>query len=124
MGIYGGQWVASTGARVHVAVVDQQGKPAAGAPVRLLLFSHKTYSYRKRLVGGFYAYENTVETRSAGELCSGRSDQRGQFVCNAKPALTGNVLVQASVTDDGGNTSAANTGNVYPRRSARMVRGA
>jgi hypothetical protein len=86
VGIYGGQWVASTGARVHVAVVDQQGKPAAGAPVRLLLFSHKTYSYRKRLVGGFYAYENTVETRSAGELCSGRSDQRGQFVCNAKPA--------------------------------------
>ncbi|HEY2106823.1 MAG TPA: MG2 domain-containing protein, partial [Candidatus Binataceae bacterium] len=114
VGIYGGQWVASTGARVHVAVVDQQGKPAAGAPVRLLLFSHKTYSYRKRLVGGFYAFENTVETRPAGDLCSGRTDQRGLFVCNAKPALTGNVVVQASVTDDGGNTSAANTEMYIP----------
>ena len=28
------------------------------------------YSYRQRLVGGFYAYENTTETRKAGELCS------------------------------------------------------
>jgi uncharacterized protein YfaS (alpha-2-macroglobulin family) len=123
VGIYGGQWVASTGARVHVAVVDQQGKPAAGAPVRLLLFSHKTYSYRKRLVGGFYAYENTVETRSAGELCSGRSDQRGQFVCNAKPALTGNVLVQASVTDDGGNISAANTEMYIPSEQREWFEG-
>ncbi len=72
------------GARVHVAVVDESGKPAAGAPVRLELFSNKTFSYRKRLVGGFYAYENTIETRKAGQLCSGKTDQRGDFVCNAK----------------------------------------
>ncbi len=123
VGIYGGQWVSSSGARVHVAVVDQQGKPAAGAPVRVALFSRKTFSYRKRLVGGFYAYENTVETRRAGELCGGRTDQRGLFVCNAKPALTGTVLVQASVTDDAGNTSAANTEIYIPGEQREWFEG-
>src|SRR5262249_53424318 len=101
VGLNSGQWASSLGARMHVAVVDQRGKPVAGAPVRLLLFSHKTYSYRKRLVGGFYAYENIVETRRAGELCSGRTDERGLLVCSGKKiSLTGSILVQASVTDD------------------------
>ena len=111
VGVYGGEWVSSSGARVHVAVVDQRGKPAAGAAVQVLLFSKKTYSYRKRLVGGFFAYENTTETRAAGELCSGKTDQRGTLVCNAKHkgGLTGSVLIQAAVTDSAGNTSAANT---------------
>ena len=108
-GIRAGQWDPSRGAHVHVAVVNQQGKPAAGAPVRLTLFSRKTYSYRQRLVGGFYAYENTTETRKAGELCAGTTDRYGLFDCLAKPALTGSVEVQAAVTDDAGNTGYANT---------------
>jgi len=109
VGIYAGEWASSSGARIHAAVVDQQGKPAAGAAARMTLFSRTVYSYRKRMVGGFYAYENTIETRPAGELCAGRTDRRGMLVCNAKPALTGSVVVQATVTDDAGNTSAANT---------------
>ena len=118
-GIRAGEWVSSVGVRVHVAVVDELGKPATGAPVRLELFRNKTFSYRKRLVGGFYAYENTIETRKAGQLCSGKTDRRGEFVCNAKPALTGSVLVQASVTDDAGNNSYANTEIYIPSGEQR-----
>jgi uncharacterized protein YfaS (alpha-2-macroglobulin family) len=109
VGIRAGEWVSAHGARVHVAVVDQAGKPAAGAPVRLEMFSKKTYSYRQRLVGGFYAYENTVETRRIGDLCAGKTDARRIFECKAKTALTGSVVVQASAIDDAGNTSYANT---------------
>jgi alpha-2-macroglobulin len=108
VGIYGGEWTSSSGVRVHLAVVDQQGKPAAGAPVAVTLFSHRTFSYRKRLIGGFYAYENTVETKGAGQLCAGRTDARGLLTCNAKPAVTGSVLVQGAVTDANGNVSYAN----------------
>ena len=50
----------------------------------------------KRLVGGFYAYENTTETRKAGELCAGTTDRSRLFDCGAKPALTGSVVVQAA----------------------------
>ncbi len=109
VGIRAGEWVSARGARVHVAVVDERGKPAAGAAVRLEMFSKKTFSYRQRLVGGFYAYENTIETRKAGELCSGKTDQHGLFDCNAKTTLTGSVVVQGSVADNAGNTSYANT---------------
>jgi len=122
-GIYAGQWTSASGAPIRVAVVDQRGKPAAGAPVRLLLFSRKVFSYRQRLVGGFYAYENTVETRAAGQLCSGRTDIRGRFQCNAKPALTGTVEVEALVTDDQGDTSAANTEIYIPGKEREWFAG-
>ena len=119
-GIRAGQWVSSVRARVHVAVVDEQGKPAAGAPVRLVLFSNKTFSYRKRLVGGFYAYENTDRDAQSRPIVQ-RQDRpaRRAFVCKAKPALTGSVLVQASVTDDAGNTSYANTEIYIPSGEQR-----
>src|SRR5215469_2550231 len=123
VGIYGGSWTSSAGAKVHLAVVDQQGKPAANAAVKVLLFSHRTYSYRKRLVGGFYAYENTVETRAAGALCSGKTDVRGLVDCSGKPALTGSLLAQAAVTDDGGNTSYANTEIYIPSEGREWFEG-
>lgn len=122
-GIYAGQWVSSSGARVHVAVVDQRGKPAAGAAVRIRMFSRTTYSYRKRMVGGFYAYENISETRAAGELCSGRTDSRGILICRAKPAFTGSLMVEATVTDDAGNTSAANTEIYIPSEQREWFEG-
>ena len=87
------------------------------------LFTRKTFSYRKRLVGGFYAYENTTETRRAGELCSGTTDQRGLLLCDAKPALTGSVEVQAAVSDDAGNSGMAYTEIYIPGDGALVVRG-
>lgn len=109
VGIRADDWVSTPGhVRVRVAVAAEGGKPIAGAPVTVELFTRKIFSYRKRLVGGFYAYDNTVETRRAGALCSGRTDGRGLLLCDAKTPLTGSVLVQASVHDDAGNASAAN----------------
>src|SRR4029077_7460899 len=93
----------------RVAGAGGAGKPVAGAPVDVEIFTRKMFSYRKRLVGGFYAYDNTVETRRAGELCSGVTDRRGLLLCDAKTPITGAAVVQASVRDDAGNSSTANT---------------
>ena len=110
VGIRADDWVSSPGhVRFRVAVVAEGGKPVAGAPVNVDIFTRKTFSYRKRLVGGFYAYDNTIETRRAGGLCSGRTDRRGLLLCDAKTSITGSVEVQASVRDDAGNSSEAYT---------------
>ncbi|HXN85773.1 MAG TPA: MG2 domain-containing protein, partial [Candidatus Binataceae bacterium] len=93
--------------RIRVAVTDDAGKPIANAPVQVDLFTRKRYGYRKRLVGGFYAYENTTETKRAGHLCSGTSDSHGLLECEATAGVTGEVIAQATVLDDAGHSSSA-----------------
>ena len=64
IGIKPDAWAVSKDAfKFHVAVVDLSGKPVLGAPVKVELFERKIFSHRKRLVGGFYAYEHTTEIR-------------------------------------------------------------
>jgi alpha-2-macroglobulin len=106
-------WTSAPGAiRAKLAVVDDNGKPAPHVPVSAIVLSRKYFTYRKRLIGGFYAYENTEEVKRVGELCSGITDDRGLFSCNGKVGFTGEAIVQASVTDSSGHTCVANA-SVY-----------
>jgi alpha-2-macroglobulin len=110
VGIQVEDWASSPGlVHAHLAVVDDSGKPVAHVPVRVDIFSRLQYSYRKRLIGGFYAYENTQETKLAGTLCSGTTDDLGRLSCERKPPATGDAILQATVTDDAGNSSSANS---------------
>jgi uncharacterized protein YfaS (alpha-2-macroglobulin family) len=89
-------------------VVDVHGKPVAGAKVSVELFSRQNYSHRKRLVGGFYSYEHVTETKSVGAVCEGTTDGMGLLECTARAPVSGNVILQATVTDDSGNSSSSN----------------
>ena len=101
-------WIVATDKpKVHLAVVDDSGKPLAGAQVNVTLFTRKRYGYRKRLIGGFYAYENITDTKRVGELCSGNTDSHGLMVCEVKTGATGEVVAQATATDDAGHSSSA-----------------
>lgn len=102
-------WVASPKEiRIRTAVVDTSGKPVAGARVLVEAFRRQSTSYRKRVVGGFYAYESTTQTEGPlATFCSGVTESSGQFVCAAPLELSGNIVLQASVTDPDGRTSAA-----------------
>ncbi len=101
-------WIAASDKpKVHIAVVDDAGKAVANAPVSVALFARKRYGYRKRLIGGFYAYENITDTRRIGDLCSGKTDRHGLMVCEAQTAATGEVVAQATVTDDAGHSSSS-----------------
>lgn len=110
VGIQVEDWASSPGlVRAHLAVVDDSGKPVAHVPVRVDIFSRLQYSYRKRLIGGFYSYENTQETKLLGVLCSGTTDDLGRLSCETIPPVTGDAILQATVTDDAGNSSSANS---------------
>ncbi|MGH7430087.1 MAG: alpha-2-macroglobulin, partial [Candidatus Methylomirabilaceae bacterium] len=108
VGIFPDSWVASKeNLRAKIAVIDVRGRPIAGDPVQIDLLERKSYSHRKRLVGGFYAYEHVAETRRVGELCRGETDATGLFLCEGTSPVSGNVVMQASVVDGSGNTSQA-----------------
>jgi hypothetical protein len=78
IGIKPDSWAVSRDAfKFHVAVVDLSGKPVPNAPVKVDLFERKTYTHRKRLVGGFYAYEHSTETKRIATLCEGKTDSKG-----------------------------------------------
>ena len=113
-------WTSEPGIiRAEIAVVDDSGKPVANAPVQAITLSRNFYSYRKRLIGGFYAYENTEEVKRVGPLCSGTTNIRGLFFCEGKPGFTGEAVVQVAVTDSAGNTAVANT-SAYVQGRTRL----
>ena len=70
-------------------MVDVRGTPVAGAPVEVDVFARKFYSHRKRLVGGFYAYEHVEEIRRVGPLCRGVTDAKGLRRLRGRAARVG-----------------------------------
>jgi uncharacterized protein YfaS (alpha-2-macroglobulin family) len=109
VGIQPDSWVASKDRlKAWVAVVDISRRPVPGAPVQVDLFQRVTYSHRKRLVGGFYAYEHVQEIRRIGVFCRGTTDAKGRLPCEGKPPVDGNVILQATAADANGNVSVAN----------------
>ena len=94
---------------VEVVVLDAQGKPVADAPVKVSAKRRVDFSHRKRIVGGFYAYENSTEFSDLGEVCKGRSDARGKFACAMVASDPGNVYLLAQTSDRQGNVALAGT---------------
>lgn len=92
---------------VKTVVLDTLGKPQVGRKVTLRLASHHYLSSRKRLVGGFYAWEHTHERSDEGKLCSGTTDASGLLICELSPKEEGNLEVIAEVDDDKGHTARA-----------------
>lgn len=101
-------WTAARGeAAVSAAVLSTEGRPLAGREVELRGRAHQTLSTRRRIVGGFYAYDNRRETRELGVLCRGRTDAQGRLHCTVKLDATGQVELVARALDDAGRASQA-----------------
>ncbi|MFA9441345.1 alpha-2-macroglobulin [Uliginosibacterium sp. sgz301328] len=90
-----------------VLAVDAAGKPQAGRKVVVDAYSRSTYAYRKRLLGGFYSYEQTQEVRKAGVACKGETDAKGLVVCDGEAPATGELILVARADDAAGNTAVA-----------------
>ena len=109
IGIKPDSWAASKEAlKFYVAVVDIAGAPVIGAAVKVNILERKTYSHRKRLIGGFYAYEHTTETKNIAVICEGKTGARGLLACEAKAPVSGNVILQAESADAAGRRTIAN----------------
>jgi uncharacterized protein YfaS (alpha-2-macroglobulin family) len=91
----------------QVLALDTSGKPQAGVAVTVRAIAHRTQSIRKRLVGGFYAFDNRTEDADLGEFCHGTSDARGLVLCDGKVVEPGNVELIAEAHDAKGNLAQA-----------------
>ncbi len=117
VGIAPDSWVATRDRlKAWVGVVDISGKPVPGAAVQVDILERRLYTHRKRLVGGFYAYEHVQETRRLGVLCRAVTDAKGKLVCEGKAPADGNLVLQASLVDPAGNRSVAHR-DVWVARS-------
>ncbi|MBL8347788.1 MAG: alpha-2-macroglobulin, partial [Rubrivivax sp.] len=110
VGLRAPDWAAHRGAaRFTAAVLDTEGKPLANRAVEVIGRAHQTLSTRKRIVGGFYSYDNQRRTIELGTLCSGKTDAQGRLNCDARVEHTGEVELLASAKDDAGRASRAST---------------
>ena len=91
--------------RVDLLTLDLDGKPLAGQEISVSAKRRISHSHRRRIVGGFYAYENREEFADLGTVCSGRSDTRGILRCEPKVPGSGEIFLLAETRDAQGNAT-------------------
>ncbi|MSQ68569.1 MAG: alpha-2-macroglobulin [Gammaproteobacteria bacterium] len=91
-----------------VVALDFSGKPLAAVDIVVDLFQRLNYSHRKRLLGGFYAYENRSEVKALGPACSGRTNAAGELRCTSQSPVAGSLILRARAHDAQGNASVVN----------------
>jgi uncharacterized protein YfaS (alpha-2-macroglobulin family) len=92
-----------------VLALDSRGKVQVGRKVSVDAYQRKIHAYRKRLLGGFYAYEQTADVKRLGGVCSGKTDAHGFLVCQGEAPQTGELILVANAKDDGGNAAQASS---------------
>lgn len=110
LGINVGAWVASRGDegnQVELVVLDTAGKPVAGREVSVRAQRRIDYSHRRRIVGGFYAYEHSHEFKDLGRVCTGVTDSRGIVFCRVTSTEPGAIHLLAETRDERGNPARA-----------------
>jgi len=105
--------------RFQALALDLDGKPKAGVALSARAVSRTVTSSRKRMVGGFYTYDNHTDTRDLGEVCSGTSDSRGLLACETSMKHAGQVEVVVTARDGAGNASQA-AASVYVTRQGEI----
>ncbi len=103
-------WAASRDKlRFHVAALDLKGKPVVGKAVDVRIFKRERSAYRKRLIGGFYAYESSSKIKAIAATCNGKTDKQGELSCEIAPEASGELVLRARADDGAGNTAVTST---------------
>lgn len=107
-GIRSGSWVeAGQPVPVSAVALSLGGQPQANVDITVSAISQTTYSTRKRMVGGFYSYDNHTETRDLGSVCQGKTDSKGLLTCSVDLKQSGSIQLLAVVKDAQGRESSA-----------------
>lgn len=108
VGVSVDSWItAGRALKLKAVVLDTAGKPVANQDVKVTLREHRYLSSRKRLVGGFYAWDHNEETDDKGKVCSGTSDARGLVFCDINLKDAGDMELIAEAKDGQGNVAQA-----------------
>ena len=120
LGIKAGSWASGRGkVKFAVLALDTAGKPLKGQAAEVRGRLSQVISTRKRMVGGFYAYDNRTETQDLGALCSGSTDDRGLLLCEATLDTAGQVELIAGAKDGAGHPVEAAT-SVWVTRAGEL----
>ncbi len=113
-------WVSSgKKIRFQALALDLSGKAAANVDLEVKAVARIVTTSRKRLVGGFYTYDNKTEVKSLGTVCTGKSDSRGLVLCEATLNDPGEVELVVSAKDKEGNSAQA-ASSVYVTRQGEL----
>ncbi|MDP3247539.1 MAG: MG2 domain-containing protein [Polaromonas sp.] len=113
-------WVsASQKIRFQALALDLSGKPAANVPLEVKAVARIVTTSRKRMVGGFYTYDNKTDIKDLGSVCSGKSDSRGLLLCEAKLGEPGEVELVVTAKDGSGNSIQA-ASSVYVTKQGEL----
>jgi len=93
--------------RLQFVALGLDGKPVKGKSVKVTLYSREVITARRRLIGGFYAYDNQEKVTQIDANCSGTTDALGRGHCAINPGTSGQVTVVATTTDDQGREAHA-----------------
>lgn len=95
--------------RLRLVALDTAGKPIKGQKIKVAVYSREILTARRRLIGGFYAYENNMRTTRIDASCSASTDELGLAQCSIDPGVSGEVQVVATTSDGDGNVARATT---------------
>jgi alpha-2-macroglobulin len=113
-------WVSSSQKiRFQALALDLSGKAAADVALDVRAIARIVTTSRKRMVGGFYTYDNKTETKDLGSVCSGKSDSRGLLLCETKLGEAGEVELIVTAKDREGQTIQA-ASSVYVTRQGEL----
>ena len=93
--------------RLNFVALDTDNKPKKGQAINVALYSRQILTARRRLIGGFYAYDNQMKTTRLPGTCSTTTDDLGLAKCSIDPGVSGEVYIVATTRDADGNVSRA-----------------
>lgn len=93
--------------RLKFVALDTSGKPIANQAISVELYSRQILTARRRLIGGFYAYDNQMKTTRLSATCSATTDAQGMASCALDPGVSGEVYAVATTKDANGNVARA-----------------
>ncbi|WP_246052124.1 alpha-2-macroglobulin family protein [Leptospira idonii] len=94
---------------MQILALDLKNEPKKNQKINVKAYSRSFYSNRRRLVGGYYAYDHFREVKDLGVYCSGKTNDKGILFCEGKAPETGEIIFSAEAEDDKGNQ----TNSVY-----------
>ena len=113
-------WVSSNQQiKFQALALDLTGKAAADVSLEVTAVARIVTTSRKRMVGGFYTYDNKTETKNLGSVCRGKSDARGLLLCETKLREAGEVELVVTAKDKDGNTIQA-ASSVYVTKQGEI----
>ncbi|WP_394789436.1 MG2 domain-containing protein, partial [Rhodoferax sp.] len=113
-------WVStSQKLKFQALALDLAGKPLADVPLEVQATARIVTTSRKRMVGGFYTYDNKTSTKELGTVCSGKSDARGLLLCEAALNEAGEVELVVTAKDSAGNRIQA-ASSVYVTKQGEL----